>query len=87
MLINNFKTHSITSQGTEENIPTEKWWGDRELEKTTYEELHNLYSSPSITYNDQVKEIGRASSSNGGEEECIKDISGRVRRKDTTRKI
>jgi hypothetical protein len=33
------------------------------------EELHNLYSSP----NDQVKEdeMGRACSTNGGEEECI----------------
>jgi hypothetical protein len=35
------------------------------------EELHNLYSSPNK--NDQVKEdeIGRACSTNEGEEECI----------------
>jgi hypothetical protein len=36
------------------------------------EELHNVYSSPSII-KDQVKEDekGRAGSTNGGEEECI----------------
>jgi hypothetical protein len=36
------------------------------------EELHNLCSSPSII-NDLVKEdgMGRACSTNGGEEECI----------------
>jgi hypothetical protein len=34
------------------------------------EELHNLYSSPNIIQNDQVKEdgMGRASSPNGGED-------------------
>jgi hypothetical protein len=37
------------------------------------EKLHNLYSSPSIIRNDQVKEnkMGRACSTNGGEAECI----------------
>jgi hypothetical protein len=37
------------------------------------EELHNLYSSPNIIFNDQVKEdeMGRACSTNGGDEECI----------------
>jgi hypothetical protein len=29
-------------------------------------------------------EVGRAYSTNGGEEECIKDIGGKARRKDTT---
>jgi hypothetical protein len=45
------------------------------------EELHNLYSS-----DDQVKEgeMGRACSTNIGEEECIKDIGGNSRRKETT---
>jgi hypothetical protein len=35
------------------------------------EQLHNLYSSPNII--DQVKEdgMGRACSTNGGDEECI----------------
>jgi hypothetical protein len=38
--------------------------------KLNNEELHNLYSSPN---NDQVKEdeMGRACSTNRGEEECI----------------
>jgi hypothetical protein len=37
------------------------------------EELRNLYSSPSIITMKQIKEdeTGRASSTNGGEEECI----------------
>jgi hypothetical protein len=30
--------------------------------------------------------MGRACSRNGGEEECIKDIGGKARRKETTRK-
>jgi hypothetical protein len=35
---------------------------------------------------DQVKEneVGRACSTNGGEEECIEDIGGKSRRKETT---
>jgi hypothetical protein len=38
--------------------------------KLQNEELHNLYSSPNIN---QIKEdeMGRACSTNGGEEECI----------------
>jgi hypothetical protein len=41
--------------------------------KTHSEELHNLYLSPCIIRNDQVKEeeTGRACSMNVGEEECI----------------
>jgi hypothetical protein len=31
--------------------------------------------------------MGRASSTNGGDEECISDIGGKARRKETTRKI
>jgi hypothetical protein len=31
--------------------------------------------------------MGRACSTNGGEEECIKDIGGKVRRKEITGKI
>jgi hypothetical protein len=30
--------------------------------------------------------MGRICSTNGGEEECIKDIGGNARRKETTRK-
>jgi hypothetical protein len=30
--------------------------------------------------------MGRACSTNGGDEECIKDIGGKTRRKETTRK-
>jgi hypothetical protein len=33
-----------------------------------------------------ANEMGRACSTNGGEEECIEDIGGKARRKDTTRK-
>jgi hypothetical protein len=32
-------------------------------------------------------EMGRACSTNGGEEECIYDIGEKARRKETTRKI
>jgi hypothetical protein len=37
------------------------------------EELLNLYSSPNINYNDQVKEneMRTTCNTNGGEEECI----------------
>jgi hypothetical protein len=31
-------------------------------------------------------EMGGACSTNGGEEECIEDIGGKARRKETTRK-
>jgi hypothetical protein len=31
-------------------------------------------------------EMGRACSTNGGDEECIQDIGGKARRKETTRK-
>jgi hypothetical protein len=30
--------------------------------------------------------MGRARSTNGGEEDCIKEIGGKARRKETTRK-
>jgi hypothetical protein len=30
--------------------------------------------------------MGRACGTNGGDEECIKDIGGKARRKETTRK-
>jgi hypothetical protein len=32
-------------------------------------------------------ETGRACSTNGGEDECILDIGGKAKRKETTRKI
>jgi hypothetical protein len=35
------------------------------------EELHNLYSSPSIIRMIKSRGMGRACSTNGGEEECI----------------
>jgi hypothetical protein len=53
--------------------------GWRELHN---QELHNLYSSPSI-----IKTIkSEARSTNGSEEECTQDIGGKARRKETTRK-
>jgi hypothetical protein len=47
------------------------------------EELHNLYSSPCLIKSDQVKkdEMGGACSTNGGEEEYLEGIGGKVRRK------
>jgi hypothetical protein len=52
------------------------------------EELHNLYSSPSIIrmIKSRGGEMGRACSTNGGEEECMKYFGGNVRRNETTRK-
>jgi hypothetical protein len=48
-----------------------------------------LYSSPStnIIKSDEVEEdeLVRARSMNGGEEECIEDIGGKARRKETAR--
>jgi hypothetical protein len=53
------------------------------------EQLHNLYSSPNIirtiksrrmTWAGHVAQIG-ACSTNRGDEECIKDIGGKARRK------
>jgi hypothetical protein len=37
---------------------------------------------------DQVKEdeMGKACSTNGGDEECIQDVGGKARRKETTGK-
>jgi hypothetical protein len=51
-------------------------------------EVHNLCSSPSIIIMIKVKEdeIGTACSMNGQEEECISDIGGKARRKETSMK-
>jgi hypothetical protein len=40
---------------------------------------------PKYNLNDQVKEdeLGRECGTNGGEEECIQDIGGKSRRKET----
>jgi hypothetical protein len=55
--------------------------------KLNNEELHNLYSSPSINrMKSRRMRFGRACSTNGGEEECIEDIGGKARRKETTGK-
>jgi hypothetical protein len=45
----------------------------RDWRKQHNEDLRNLHSSPSIMYNDEVKEdmIGRDFSTNGGEGKCI----------------
>jgi hypothetical protein len=49
-----------------------------------------MYMLESIikTGHDQIKEdeMGRACSTNGRDEECIQDIGGNARRKETTRK-
>jgi hypothetical protein len=52
------------------------------------EELHNSYSSPSIIRmikSRRMREAGHFST-NRGEEKCIHVISGKSRRKETTRK-
>jgi hypothetical protein len=43
----------------------------RDWRKLHNEELHNLYSSPNIEWSSQGDEMGRACSTNWGEEECI----------------
>jgi hypothetical protein len=43
----------------------------RDWRKLHNEELHNLYSSPNIIRMIKSREMGRACSMNGGEEECI----------------
>jgi hypothetical protein len=70
--------------GPEKDKVTGGW---RELHN---EELHSLYSSPSMcicicNYNDKVKEdeIGREYSTNGGEVACIEDTGEKAGRKET----
>jgi hypothetical protein len=46
--------------------------------------IHKLGSTNYIINED---EMGRRCRTNGGEEECIEDIGGKARRKETTRKI
>jgi hypothetical protein len=51
------------------------------------EELHNLYSSPNIIRMITSRRMmDRACSTIGREVECIQDIGGKARRKETTRK-
>jgi hypothetical protein len=51
------------------------------------EGLHNLYSSPSIIRMMEPRMMGRAGRvARLREQECIWDIGGRARRKETTRK-
>jgi hypothetical protein len=51
------------------------------------EELHNLYSLPSIIrmIKSGEDEMGRSCTTHGGEEECIHDFGGKARKKETTR--
>jgi hypothetical protein len=37
-------------------------------------ELHNLYSTTNIIYDDQIKDIGRAYSMHGRDEKCIQNF-------------
>jgi hypothetical protein len=48
------------------------------------EELHNLYSSPVIIR--MIKSRRMRWAWHGGEDECIYDISGKSRKKESTRK-
>jgi hypothetical protein len=47
------------------------------------EDLHNLYTSPSQI---NENEMGKACSTNGREKECMLDIAGKTRMKETTGK-
>jgi hypothetical protein len=57
--------------------------------KVHNEDLHNLYALQNIIRMIKVKEdkMGWASSMNSIEAECIYNISGKTRKKETTRKI
>jgi hypothetical protein len=61
-----FWTLILESEGAEENISTDVTGGWRKLHN---EELHSLYSSPSIMIKED--EMDRVCSMNGGGEECI----------------
>jgi hypothetical protein len=52
------------------------------------QELHNLYSTPSIIRMIKSRRIRWSGhvAQMGGEEECIQDIGGTARKKETTRK-
>jgi hypothetical protein len=50
------------------------------------EELHNLYSSPSVIRMIKTREMGRTCSKSGEEDECILGFGGKARRKETTSK-
>jgi hypothetical protein len=56
--------------------------GSRKLHN---EELHSLYSSPSIIRMIKSRRMSRACSTDRGEEKSIQDIGGKASRKDTTR--
>jgi hypothetical protein len=55
-----------------------------------WRKLHNeeLHNCAKYNQNYQVKEdeMGKACNTNGSEEECVKYIDGKARRKETTRK-
>jgi hypothetical protein len=50
------------------------------------EEFHNFHASPNIIKNDQIKknEMGRACSTHGRDEKCIKYFGWKTGRKETT---
>jgi hypothetical protein len=58
------------------------------LQKNTINFMHCKFTLSGIFSLIEVKEdeIGRACSTNGGDEECISDIGGKARRKETTSK-
>jgi hypothetical protein len=69
-------TEAVWEEGAEENIWTKERWSDgRKLQN---EELHSLYSSPSIiriiklrSMSFLLDEVGGIYDMNGGEEECV----------------
>jgi acyl-coenzyme A synthetase/AMP-(fatty) acid ligase len=53
--------------------------------KLQNEELHNIYSSPNIIRMIKSRGMRWACSTNGGDKECVYDLGGEARRKETAR--
>jgi hypothetical protein len=63
-----------------------EYLGRREMKWREVRENCTMGSFITCTLQDEKGEMGGACSTNGGEEECIKDIGGKARRKETTGK-
>jgi hypothetical protein len=71
-----------------ENRVLKRIIGPRKHEVTgSWRKLHNLYSLSSMNDHAKEDEMGGECSTKRQEEECIWDIGGKARRKETTNKI
>jgi hypothetical protein len=75
----------VFENGAEGNIGTREGLNDRRLEGMSNEELHNLYSSPSIIRMIKSRRKKWAGHVAGMGEECMQDFGGKARTNDTTR--